>query len=533
MTTHGTARDRQLPELHITYEDDPRVVKDAATEDYSTHVVPNSWRSSRLSLGMAWAALFSAMFWLYIAAITATTVGTANAVVGIMLTVGAYGGINYVLSRYANRTGLTVALMSRRLFGYEGSALAPLIFAATAIYYAVFEGSIVAVALQDYFGGHLKLWYLGVVIYSVPLVIGGVRVWLDRFNGFLLPFYVAGLVALVVWAHVKHGGSLSLPNPEAELAAPGWLWAFTVYMGVYIMMMYTIDFARFGKPKDATFHGVVTFGPVFYLATFLVNGLVGIYVAATVPGVVTEDGLTETGIINGIVGVMGIFGVLLIFVSQTRINTANVYLASTNLEAFCTRTFKIKMPRVAWAVIAGAIIYLIMLTDVLSYILRALNWQGVFVVAWVGIALTHIALTYFTELLPEFRPGRVKPVTPAVAVWFLSSGVGIYLVEQGGAFGATWSAPIALALSVLGYLAVAGYRAVLVRGNDPRDEVADIWEARIRCHSCNKSYVAVEMDRDPSADQQAICSECASESGHFYRAARQEARQPVPATSTR
>jgi hypothetical protein len=176
-------------------------------------------------------------------------------------------------------------------------------------------------------------------------------------------------------------------------------------------------------------------------------------------------------------------------------------------------------------VIAGVIIYLIMLTDVLSYILRALNWQGVFVVAWVGIALTHIALTYRRERLPEFRPGRVKSLTPAVAVWFAASAVGIYLVEQGGVFGKTWSAPITLALSVVGYLAVAGFRAALDRGNDPRDEVADIWEARIRCHACDKSYVAVEMDRDPSNGHQAICSECASESIGFYSAARAEARQ--------
>lgn len=516
--------DSRLPELLVTREDDPQVVKEAATEDYSTHVVPQSWRSGRLSLAMAWASLFSAMFWLYIAAITASAVGTVNAVIGIVLSVVVYSAVNAALSWYASRTGLTVALISRRLFGYEGSALAPLIFAATAIYYTVFEGSIVAVALTGYFGGNLKIWYLAVVLYSVPLVIGGVRVWLDRLNGFLLPFYIIGLIAVVVWANIKHGGSLSLPNPGLDLAAPGWLWAFTVYMGVYIMMMYTIDFARFGKPKDVGFHGAFTFGPVFYLATFLVNGLVGIFLAATVPGVVTKAGLTETGLIDGIVGVMGFFGVILIFVSQTRINTANLYLASTNIEAFCSRTLKIRLPRVLWACVAGAIVYLIMLTDVLSYILRALNWQGVFVVGWVGIALTHIALTYRKEVLPEFRPGRVKPLTPAVAVWFLASGVGIYLVELGGTFGKTWSSPITLALSVLGYLVVSKFSAVLVRGNDPRAEVGDIWEDRIRCHACAKSYIAVEMDRDPSAGQQPICSGCASESTSFYRAARAEAR---------
>lgn len=33
--------------------------------------------------------------------------------------------------------------------------------------------------------------------------------------------------------------------------------------------------------------------------------------------------------------------------SQTRINTANYYLASANLEAFGTRVLRLKLPRAA------------------------------------------------------------------------------------------------------------------------------------------------------------------------------------------
>src|SRR4051794_10382408 len=129
---------RRLAPLDVSYEDDPRVVKEAATEDYSVHIMPRSWRSGRLSLLMAWGGMFSAMFWLYIATTVAATVGTTNAVIGIVLTCLTKGAMNYVFARYAGRTGLTVALLSRRIFGYFGSVLAPLIFAATALYYGVF-----------------------------------------------------------------------------------------------------------------------------------------------------------------------------------------------------------------------------------------------------------------------------------------------------------------------------------------------------------------------------------------------------------
>ncbi|MGK5173083.1 purine-cytosine permease family protein [Geodermatophilus sp. CPCC 205761] len=516
---------RQLVPLQVSFQDDPKVVKDAATEDYSVHIMPRSWRSGRMSLLMAWSGMFSAMFWLYVAATVAAAVGTVNAVIGIVLTCLTKGAMNYVFARYASRTGLTVALLSRRIFGYFGSMLAPLIFAATALYYAVFEGSIIAVALQEFVGGgNIRLWYLVVVLWSVPLVLGGVRTWLDKLNGFLLPFYVVGLVALVVAASLNHSPSISLPDPHIPFTAPGWLWAFTVYMGVYILMMYTVDFARFGKQKDETFHGVVTFGPVFYLATYLGTGLVGIFLAATVPGVIGEAGITETGIVVAIIETLGFAGLVLIVVSQTRINSANLYLASTNLEAFVSRALKIKLPRMAWAVVAGGLVYALMLTDVLSYLLRALAWQGVFVVAWVAIALVHIAIHRKESGVPEFRPGRLKALTPAVAVWVVASGIGIYLVEGAGTFGTTWSAPITFVLSAVGYLAVARYDALLARGDDPRDEVEDAWEARVQCHACHKSYIAVEMDRDPAADGAAICSGCASASPTFYGAARADSR---------
>jgi hypothetical protein len=516
-------QDPRVP-LKVSFQDDPRVVKDAATEDYSTHVMPRSWRSSRLSLSMAWGSMVSAMFWVYMGALIAAAVGTTDAVIGIALTCVAYGGINFVLTRYAIRTGLTVALLSRRLFGYLGAALAPLIFAATTLYYGVFEGSIVSNALRSYFGGgDIRLWYLAVVLYSIPLIIGGVRTWMDRFNGALLPFYVIGMIALVIWAGTQHTPSLDIADPGVDLAAPGWLWAFTTYMGVWILMMYTVDFARFGKPQDETYHSAVTFGVPFYLVTYLGNGLVGIFLAATVPGVLGGAGITETGIVDGVISTMGVAGLLLIFVSQTRINTANLYLASTNLEAFCSRVFKIQVPRYAYAIACGVLVYLMMLTDVLSYILRALNWQGVFVVAWVAIALTHIALKRNEHETPEFRPGRLRSATPAVAVWIVASVIGICLVELGGTFGATWSAPITFVLSCLGYAAVSRFDVLLHRGNDPREEVSDVWEARVECHHCTKSYIALEMDRDPSADDAAICSGCAAASTTFQRAAAEAA----------
>jgi purine-cytosine permease-like protein len=516
--------------LVITYEDDPRVKAEQAVEDYSRHVVPLTARTRRWSLAMAMWAVLSALFYLYISVAVAQAVGTVNATIGMVLSVGVYGVINYVIARQAIRNGLTVGLLSLRIFGGFGALITTLIFGVTAVYFAVFEGSIIAVALQQYFAPHsdIRWWYLLVVVYALPLVIGGVQVWLDKLNGGLLPLCVAGLAIVVIAAGNQHGFSTDFLHIPASrnLAIPGWLWAVVVYMGVFVNMMFTMDYARFGKPEDGKFHGIVSFGPVFYVALFLVNGLAGIFLMNTAfPGLK----VSEHGVAEAILKVSGGFGLIFIVASQTRINTANYYLASVNLGAFAARGFGIKWPRIVWVGIAGVLVYLMMLTNVFSYLLRALAWQGVAITAWVAIVLTHFAIHRGELDAPEFRPGRIKQVQPGSWAFLLSTVAGIVLIEF-GAEGVwyTQAAPIIIGVVAAGAYALAskvGTSTVLARAFDPRDEISDLWSARIECHSCKRSYTAMEMDRDPSANQAAICTGCADGNHAFLKAAREESRQ--------
>ena len=160
---------------------------------------------------------------------------------------------------------------------------------------------------------------------------------------------------------------------------PGWLWAFIVYMGICVNMMVTAEFARFGKPEDKSFHGVVTFGPVFYFALYIVNGLAGIFIMETVfPGLKAS----EQGIAEAILRASGGLGLLFIIVSQTRINTANYYMASLNMAGFTARGLGLRWPRAVWVIFVGVCVFLLMLTNVFSYLLKALAWQGVAVTSW-------------------------------------------------------------------------------------------------------------------------------------------------------
>ena len=398
--------------------------------------VPSQARMGRLSLTMAWWAVCSAMFYIVVGASLALSFGARNALIGMLLSVISYGLVNSVLSRFAIRSGLSVALFSRLLFGSTGACLATLIFFSTAIYYAVFEGSVIAVALNHLYP---QLAYpvaaLVVVLYSVPLILGSVQHWLDKFNGVLLPVYLGGLLVAVGLSISRYGYQPQWLDfgPETP-SAFGWWDCFVAYMGVWILMLFTFDYARFGKTEDAGYHGRWNFGMPFYAVTFLLNGAAGIYLVSSIPH---EGALNEVSVVLAILQLMGLWGLLFVWATQTRINTANYYLATLNMQAFFAR-FGLRGSYLMWALVVGAIVYVLMLADVFGYLLKALAYQGIFVVAWVGVALAQILYgrsdIAALDRVPAFNPA-------GLTAWFGASALGLALMFAGGSV-SSFSAPL-------------------------------------------------------------------------------------------
>nr|WP_012311526.1 permease [Arthrobacter sp. AK-1]ABR66994.1 putative permease [Arthrobacter sp. AK-1] len=396
------------------------------------------------SLFMAFYGIASAMFMLYIGAAMAVAYGTANAIIGLVLTIITYSLINHVLTKHSINNRTTTARFSRTILGKAGTIIASVILALTAIYYAVFEGLIVVHAFRTAFGGETWVWSLIVVAYSTPLVLGGVRRFLDKLNGWLLPLYLLGLVAMVVWAGVQYGFSdtwLTQAPAELPLAAggPGWLATFAAYLGVWVLMMYVMDYAALGKRQDIGFHTKYTFTWPFWVLTYGVNALVGIFLTFTIPGLE----VSETGLSGGLVTMMGLIGLLLVLVFQTRINTANYFIGAANLQEFGERLFKVKLPAFFWVIVSSVIIFLLMLLPIIEYLLVALAWQGVLVSGWVSIALTHILLNRSRKeehgVLGDEHYRQVH--YPGIIAWITATVVGIFLTSA-FPWGATWG-PIA------------------------------------------------------------------------------------------
>ncbi|CAG9000577.1 MAG: hypothetical protein CENE_02577 [Candidatus Celerinatantimonas neptuna] len=415
-------------------------------QDLSTMPVPEHAKMGKLSLTMAWWSVCSAVFYIVVGASLAMSYGAKNAIIGMVLSVVSYGVINAIISRYVISNGLSVALFSRRLFGKAGASLATLIFFLTAIYYAVFEGSVIAVAFNHLLPSLAYKWAaLVVVLYSVPLIFGSVQHWLDKFNGVLLPFYLIGLAITIGVAVHEYGYQPGwIDAGPAKPVAYGWWHCFTYYMGVWVLMLYTFDFARFGRKQDSHYHARFNFGMPFYLVTFLLNGIVGIYLVSSIP---QQGSLSELSVVMAILKLLGFLGLVFVWITQTRINTANYYLATINMQAFFEQLKVLKLSRLLWAVIVGALVYAMMLADVFTYLLQALAYQGVFVVAWVGAALAHIALNKGGEMPLEQVPMFYRP---GLIAWFASTIAGMVIMHLSAPF-SSFAAPITFVLSLLLY----------------------------------------------------------------------------------
>ncbi|PIK78940.1 allantoin permease [Pseudomonas sp. 382] len=402
------------------------------------------------------------MFYIIVGGALALDFGTFNAIVGMLLSVVVYSVITCVMTKHAIMTGHSVTSFSVELFGSKGSVLAAMILGATAIYYAVFEGSVIAFALSHFFSSiSYSVAALLVVIYSVPLVLGKIQVWLDKLNGFLLPIYLIGLAAAVFISVYEYGYKTDWMTFGPENPSPyGWWNCFVYYMGVWVLMLFAYEYAKFGKPSDTRFHSKFNFGYPFYFVTIVVNGACGIYLVSSVPSI---EKISETSVVLAILNLLGIWGLLFVWATQTRINTANYFVATTNLRNI-GQIFGLRLSWAVWAAVVGCFVYLLMLADVFKYLMEALAYQGIIVVAWVGVALCKIIEA--SEAKFSAPPTPTKSINiGGIGAWTVASLIGVALMSSPGLL-ATFSAP---ATAVVAYAAMRWASKVKVKPEVPAD----------------------------------------------------------------
>lgn len=503
--------------LVTRHDDDPRVVEEQARDEYSRHVVPPTARVPRWKMAGTWWLNASAIVFIYYGALSADIAGTKQALVGLALATLTMAVLTPHFVRVSAETGLGSSLISRQIFGRRGANLTVTLIAIGALFYTVVEGSILAHALALWFDGTgIQIWYAVVLLAVVPLALGGVQSWLSKLSTVLLPIYIIGLVAAVVIAAIQSSGSMEWlaysGTPDAT-TLPGWLKVYIMYMAIWLLLVDQIDFARFGKVSDVRFNSNISFGWVFYLVTYVANATIGMYLSRVVAPDVPPS---EVGVVNALIATLGFFGLLAIIVSQLRINVVNMYIASLNSSRVWGAVFRSRLPRFVAVFGIGLLAFLLMLTDVFSYISVALDWLAIIFVAWVGVYFTHylVAKYKFGDTRIRFRNSETVPLGRGVVSWFIATIIGGLLIELPGL-------PKTLAeLAPLVTLAVAvGAQLILMlaRPDKPASSGAaealeqclgDTWQTRIECSNCGLFYVAVEFDASTSTPDDFHCLTC-------------------------
>jgi purine-cytosine permease-like protein len=418
------------------------------SSDRAATTLPASERIPRWPLTMMWWASCSAIAYLFLGVQLAAKFGTLNALAGMVVAAVVMGAIGSLLAPYSLRSGASSSVLSQVLFGRRGAAIPTLILCVTCLYYAVFEGAVVATAaVRVWPRMNYGLAVAIVVLYSAPLSIGSVQNFLNKLNAVLLPFYALGLVMLVALAIRAHGYSdswLHLGAPESLTVEACWN-CFVPYFGTLALAMITMDIARFGMPEHARYHAVFNFGFPFYLLTYLPAGVVGIYIVA----VTSPARITDTAVLDACILLLGgAAGLLWVTVTQTRINSANFYVATVNLQAFLEEALHLRWSKSLCAAIVGLAVYVFMRsTDILGTILSAVHYLGIILVAWAGVAVAHVLSTRRTLDEEPMRDFKLN----GLLAWIIGVSVGVGLGWLDGAL-STFSAPATLLISGLIYL---------------------------------------------------------------------------------
>lgn len=506
-----------ISKLKVIYHDDPSVLKNEKTDDYSVHMVPQSARSNLWSTTSAWSLFMTGAFQIIISGTLAMAVGTMAVIIGMLITVVSMGIFGAIVATETGPLGIGQNLLSRKAaFGYAGGFIASLILGTAVLYYATLEASVMAHSFYVILPNvNVIIWYAIMAFALIPMVWFGMKV-IERIANVTFFVWVIGFVILMIVTYMKTDGGYEgwltyMPEQPIATGPLAILYVVTSYMSLYIWFMEVPDYARFLKKKDVKAAAWITFGPIFELVAVFILGMCGIWLTLSI-GAGYDSGVY-------IPMMLGVWGTLFVLLTQVRINIGNLYVASLSFSGLFVAIFKRYIPRNIWAVILAAVVFLIMLTDVLGWINVALKFQGVLMVSWIGVVLPYF--WFFKKRLGEGdtidcrRSHTVSYNRAGIIGTVAALVVGNCLLFFGGDLGGTWSSLAALivafvATTIVGFATkYEDYKDKYKFDNSVLKEVENAEEARIKCSVCGLHYRISDIEICPVTND-AVCSLCCS-----------------------
>lgn len=513
-------------------------VADETMEDYALRYTPKSfrkwseWRIANTAL--------SAVSFLALEAIGGALVmsygftNTLWAVLAVALVIFLTG---LPISYYAARYGVDMDLLSRGAgFGYIGSTITSLIYASFTFLFFALEAAIMALALELYFDLPLALAYVLCSIIIIPLVAYGITL-ISRIQLWTQPLWIILLLVPYAFVAVKNPEALvdftSFAGREGEGGTFNLLFfgaAFSVGLSLVTQIGEQVDYLRFLPEKTAAnrkrwWAALLLAGPGWIVpgALKLVAGAFLAFLALQ-HEVPLERAAEPTQMY--LVAFNYVFSspqwalgamVLLVIVSQIKINMTNAYAGSLAWSNFFARVTHSHPGRVVWLVFNVAIALMLMELGVFDAVEQVLGLYANVAIAWIGALVADLVINKPLGLSPraiEFKRAHLYDINPVgVGAMLIASLLSI--IAHFGAFGAfAQAAPplVALTTALLISPLIAwftGGRYYLARTSEPSLLYPIDRQSSLVCGLCNNAFEPPDMAFCP-AYSTPICSLCCS-----------------------
>nr|WP_313422423.1 allantoin permease [Moraxella sp. CTOTU49803] len=490
-------------------------------EDYTLRYAPYSFRKWTPQVvaitalgGIAYLADFS------IGASIGISYGTINAVFAILFAAIIIFLTGIPLSFYAARYNIDLDLISRGAgFGYYGTVITSIIFASFTFIFFALEGAIMAQGLLLGLGIPLWLGYILSSVLIIPLVIYGMKV-LSKLQVWTTPFWLVLMVGPVVYLVLKNPGLIDQwfqfngNSKTTGFSLPLIMLGAGVCLSLIMQIGEQIDYLRFmpAKTKEnnkSWWIAMLSAGPGWVILGAL-KQITGAFLAfylmtkAMPNNVLTEPVHQFTGMysdmINGKLAI--VLAVLLVILSQVKINVTNAYSGSLSWTSGYTRVTKHYPGRIIFVIFNVGIALLMMEMDMFAFLNKILGFYSNFAIAWVVVVATDIAINkYLLKLspkLPEYRRGMLYDFNPVGMVAFGLSAI-LSIAAFFGLLGDTLAPYSPIIALVVGFV-LTPIMAIITKGkyylkstddgiSEPRYDAEGAPVATLyHCVTCNEHY---------------------------------------------
>ena len=524
-----------------------RWVASETLEDYALRYTPqrsrigSEWRVANTAFGVA--------SFLVLEAIGATLLlqyGFINAFWAILATGLLICLAGLPISFYAARHGVDMDLLTRGAgFGYLGSTLTSLLYASFTFIFFALEAAVMAYALDLALGIPPAWGYLICALVVIPLVLHGMAA-ISRFQLWtqplwllllLLPYGAVLLLAPGAWRELSHYSGESGTGSHFDWHLFGA--AFTVGAALITQMGEQADYLRFMPESQSGrrrrwWLAVLAGGPGWVLPGMLkmLGGMLLAWLALSQS--LSPERAVDPNQMYLLAWEMLLpypwavwATVLLVVVSQLKINVTNAYAGSLAWSNFFSRLTHSHPGRVVWVVFNAAIALLLMEMDLFQALGNVLGLYANLAIAWIMAVVADLVVNKPLGWSPpgiEFRRAYLHDINP-VGVGAMGLASLLSMTAHLGLFGPgpqAFSALIATVTALLTSPLIAwatrgryylarqpepGARTVAGKGCTDCGQQGCATPTLLRCVICEREYEAPDTAHCP-AYQGRICSLC-------------------------